>query len=42
MLADKLPDVLDFSKDLAGLEPASKVFLFASTRVKNYVKSYSF
>lgn len=28
MLADKLPEVLDFSKDLASLEAASKVFLF--------------
>ncbi|KAM7477150.1 hypothetical protein LguiB_024393 [Lonicera macranthoides] len=27
VLADKLPDVLDFSKDLAGLEPASKIQL---------------
>lgn len=28
MLSEKLPEVLDFSKDLASLEPASKVSLF--------------
>lgn len=32
MLADKLPEVLDFSKDLASLEAASKVFLFVMVR----------
>lgn len=32
VLADKLPEVLDFSKDLASLEAASKVFLFVMMR----------
>lgn len=32
VLADKLPEVLDFSKDLASLEAASKVFLFVMVR----------
>lgn len=27
MLADNLPELLDFSKELGGLEPASKVIL---------------
>lgn len=40
MLADKLPEVLDFSKDLASLEPASKVFLFVfgENHLRNFVE----
>lgn len=35
MLADKLPEVLDFSKDLAHLEPASKVLSVTIHEVGN-------
>lgn len=36
MLADKLPEVLDFSKDLANLEPAAKVLNFSKDLISYF------